>query len=174
MNQFKLSKLKLAQQKAGVKGKVGLPINMERKKYTKKPFGPLPTSKVKTGKRPKTQKNLTLRSIFETVRFKSARPDMLGRDAAKIPTKVEFLGEHPLVYDPFAHALGDNLDVSGANGGGDDFERRSQPETFVRPKFSIKKSTGTKLGRINHPDPFPAITLPNTQVHFRPLVSIKS
>lgn len=175
---FKIKTLAIAQQRGGVQGKVGLRQNKIKKKSVnevipaKQQYAP---SKVNKRKK-KSQKGIGSRDMFESVRFRSTRPDMMGLGRGLVRGKQEFEGQEQLDYDPLAHALGDDLLKGGFNIGGDTFEERkgAKPELSVQPKFVTKPSRGFKIGQSIHPDPYPATHNVEKSVKFKSLVTIKT
>jgi hypothetical protein len=174
---FKIKNLAIAQQRGGVNGKQGLFQNKTKKKSVKEviPSNQYAPSRVEK-KSKKKQKGIGNRQMFESVRFKSTRPEMMGLGRGKVSGQQEFDGQEQLDYDPLAHALGDDTLKGGFNIGGDDYPERknAKPELSVKPKFVIKSSKGNRLGNVIHPDPYPATHDIEKNVSFKSNVMIKT
>jgi hypothetical protein len=174
---FKIKNLAIAQQRGGVQGKVGLRQDITKKKSVNDviPSNMYAPSKVNK-KMKKSQKGIGNRTMFESVRFKSTRPEMMGLGRGKVTGKQEFDGQEQLDYDPLAHALGDDILKGGFNIGGDDYEERknAKPELSVKPQFVTKPSRGGRLGKIVHNDPYPATMNIEKNVSFKSNVMIKT
>lgn len=171
---FKLKNLRVTQQQAGVSGKTSLRINKIKKKSYK---DVIPNHEIKKPTRveskvQKKQKNISSRDVFEAVRFRTGKTQLMGKERGKITTKPSFEGDTALDYDPFANALGEQ--VVGFNDGGDDYPSKKPPETIVKPKFKVKESSKHRIGKVLHADPFPPIHKPNTTVPYNKLVTIKT
>jgi len=178
---FKIKNLAIAQQRGGqsVQGKSGLRQNITKKKSVKEiiPSGDLyKPSRVAKKSRKKIQKGIGSREMFESVRFKSVRKEMMGFSRGKISGKQEFEGQEQLDYDPLAHALGDDTLKGGFNIGGDDYPERkgAKPELSVKPKFVIKPTKGRRLGKVIHPEAYPPTMDVQKSVNFKNMVVIKT
>jgi hypothetical protein len=170
---FKLSRLRVAQQKGGVAGKTSWRVNKVKKKSYKEV---IPNHEIKKPTRvnhkPKKQKNISSRDVFEAVRFRSQKTHLMGKERGKITTKPTFEGDQALDYDPFSNALGE--EVVGFNDGGDDIPYKKPPETIVKPKYHIRKSSGNRIGKVFHAEAYPPINAPESTVQYNKLVKIKS
>ena len=175
---FKIKNLAIAQQRGGVNGKQGLFQDMVKKKSmndvipSQSNYAPSRAKKQKM----KKQKNIGNRQMFENLRFKSVRPEMMGLGRGKVKGMQEFEGQEALDYDPLAHALGDDLLKGGVNIGGDDYPERkgAKPELSVKPQFVTKPSKGLRVGKILHNDPYPATQDVEKNVSFKSMVMIKT
>lgn len=174
---FKLSRLADAQQRAGLgAGSIGYhPGAKSNGKRTEV----IPNNSIGKPSRVyqkggKTQRSITNKERFESVRFKASRPDMMGLSRGKVPQRAEYLGEQSLDYNPFIHTLG--AVEEGAQVGGGDYDSSSQPTEYsVNPKFKIQKSTKGRLGKIQvgHNEAFPNTLLDNHPVQYTQLVKLK-
>ncbi len=175
---FKIKNLAIAQQRGGVQGKIGLRQDKSKKKSVNEVipsrFNYAP-SKV-TKRNTKKQKGIGSRAMFESVRFKTKRPEMMGLGRGKVAGKQEFDGQEQLDYDPLAHALGDDILKGGYNIGGDDFEERknAKPELSVKPKFVTQPTRGGRIGKVIHPEAYPPTHDINKHVQFKSNVIIKT